>query len=340
MTGCLIQYRVGHVALNGVVESVAPIGSTIALTAFVRSAIKRPVSDASTTTSAWTIGKLLDWTRGHFDAKGVEDARLCAELLLAHALGCEKIHLYARFHEEPTAEQRTAFRDLVKKAAEHYPIAYLIGRREFYSLDFDVTPAVLIPRPETEQIVELVLDRCKQTDAERIDVLDIGTGSGCLAVTLAKREPRVHVVATDISAATLEVAQVNIDKHGVGERIECVESDIFASLNGQAATGFDFIVSNPPYVALRERETLPRNVRDYEPESALFAGDDGLDFYRALAAPLADYLRLGGRCYFEIGEDQADAVVELLSAGGRVVSIAAHSDLAGTPRILEFERSA
>jgi len=298
------------------------------------------VSDANTTTSAWTIGKLLDWTRGHFDAKGVEDARLCAELLLAHALGCEKIHLYARFHEEPTAEQRTAFRELVKKAAEHYPIAYLIGQREFYSLDFEVTPAVLIPRPETEQIVELVLDRCKQIDAERIDVLDLGTGSGCLAVTLAKREPRIHVVATDVSAAALAVAQRNADKHGVTERVECVESDIFASLNGKAATGFDFIVSNPPYVSLRERETLPRNVRDYEPESALFAGEDGLDFYRALAPSLADYLRPDGRCYFEIGEDQTGEVTTLLTADDRLASVAVHHDLAGTPRVLEFERSA
>ncbi len=298
------------------------------------------MSDTNTTTSAWTIGKLLDWTRGHFDAKGVEDARLCAELLLAHALGCEKIHLYARFHEEPTAEQRTAFRELVKKAAEHYPIAYLIGRREFYSLDFDVTPAVLIPRPETEQIVELVLDRCKQIDAARIDVLDLGTGSGCLAITLAKREPRIRVMATDVSAPALAVSQTNANKHGVTERVECIESDIFSSLNGQAASGFDFIVSNPPYVALRERETLPRNVRDYEPESALFAGEDGLDFYRALAAPLGDYLRPGGHCFLEIGEDQTDEVTRLMTKDDRVASVAAHKDLAGTPRVLEFERSA
>jgi len=147
-------------------------------------------------------------------------------------------------------------------------------------------------------------------------------------------------MATDVSAAALEVAQTNANKHGVTERVECIESDIFASLNGQAATGLDFIVSNPPYVALRERETLPRNVRDYEPESALFAGDDGLDFYRALAPSLADYIKPDGSCYFEIGEDQTGAVMTLLTADDRLASVAVHHDLAGTPRVLEFERSA
>lgn len=298
------------------------------------------MSETQSTTSAWTIGKLLDWTRGHFDAKGVEDARLCAELLLAHALCCEKILLYARFHEEPSVDQRSAFRDLVKKAAEHYPIAYLIGQREFYSLDFTVTPDVLIPRPETELIVELVLDHCKQIDSERIDLLDIGTGSGCLAVTLAKREPRIRAVATDISAAALAVARTNAEQHDVAERIELIESDIFAELNGQATSGLDVIVSNPPYVRLDERDTLPRNVRDYEPGTALFAGDDGLEFYRALAESLADHLKATGQCFLEIGEDQTDAVTELVTKDGRMSFVAAHRDLAGTPRVLAFQRQA
>ena len=174
----------------------------------------------------WTIGRLLTWTKEHFEACGVGEPRLSAEILLAEAIGCRRIDLYARFDQEPTADQRAAFRGAVQAAAEHQPIAYLVGHKEFYSLDFKVTPDVLIPRPETELAVERALAWCGDDQRERYEVLDIGTGSGCIAITIAKRQPAAHVLAVDISEPALAVARENAARHGVAERVRCVRADM------------------------------------------------------------------------------------------------------------------
>lgn len=297
------------------------------------------MSNPAANTDAWSIGRLIDWTRSHLDSKGVEDARLCAELLLAHAMGCQKILLYARFHEEPTDEQKACFRELVKAAAQHTPIAHLIGEREFYSLAFHVTRDVLIPRPETELIVEHALDRMKSRDDDAFDILDIGTGSGCIAITIAKREPRANVVATDVSEAALDVARKNAERHKVTDRVAFVQTDLFALTNGHLPpSGFDLVVSNPPYIGEQERDTLPANVRDYEPAAALFAGESGLDCYRRMAAGIRDILKPEGALLLEIGENQGDAVRELF-AGGGMEFVAAYRDLFGVERMLEFKRT-
>jgi len=290
----------------------------------------------------WTVGKLLAWTRQHLESRGIEDARLCAELLLAEALDCERIILYARFNEQPTDNQRAAFREMVKAAADHKPIAYLIGRKEFYSLSFLVTPDVLIPRPETELLVEQVEAWCAARPSQGVfDVLDVGTGSGCISVTLAKRNPAVRVVGTDISAAALVVARQNAERHGVADCVRFLEADMLqlpdAARPGGGPDGkFDVIVSNPPYVAESDRAGLPPNVRDHEPGVALFCGADGLDAYRHLADDVGRCLKPGGMLLVEVADDQAGDVETILTGEAGVLLEGRHQDLAGIERALAF----
>jgi release factor glutamine methyltransferase len=294
------------------------------------------------TQDEWTIGRLLTWTKGHLEAKGIDEPRLAAELLLAHVVGCKRIDLYARYSQLATPEQRAAFREMVIAAAEHRPIAYLIGRREFYSLNFIVTRDVLIPRPETELLVELALTWCKEHPRDRYTLLDIGTGSGCIAVTVAKRQPTAQAVATDISSAALAVAGQNADRHGVKDRIRFVEADLLNLPSGAVPPGgFDIIVSNPPYIAERDRGALPQNVRDYEPAQALFAGQDGLDTYRRLCPEVGRFLHPGGTLILEIGFGQADAVQNLFaSAAPSLQLIGRFKDLSGIDRAIQFTLSA
>ena len=292
------------------------------------------------TNDPWTIGRLLAWTQEHLQAKQVEDARLSAELLLAKAMDCRRIDLYARFDQEPSTEQKSVFRELVRVAAEHRPIAYLIGHREFYSLDFKVTPDVLIPRPETELLVERALAWCAEHPGERHDVLDVGTGSGCIAIAIAKRRPSVHAVATDVSDAALAVAGENAAKHGVAERVRMVYADLFdLSADAIPEGGFDIVVSNPPYVSEPEYKALPRNVADYEPASALLAGPDGLDIYRRMAADVGHCLRPGGTLILEVGYTQAEAVRDLFTGSAVLELVGCFKDLAGIERALQFVRA-
>jgi len=295
-------------------------------------------ANSSPNQEEWTIARLLNWTKGHFEARSLDEPRLAAELLLAQALGCKRIELYARFGEAPTESQRAAFRELVKAAAGHKPIAYLTGRREFYSLEFVVTPDVLIPRPETELLVELALDWCKQNAKERYELLDLGTGSGCVAVTVVKRQGGVHALATDVSEAALEVAARNAERHAVTDRIRFVRADMLGlPAEVVPAGGFDMIVSNPPYIAETEREALPANIRDHEPAVALFGGDDGLQSYRRISEGVHRLLRPGGMLAMEVGYEQAAAVEAIFAAGAPGLHfLARHRDLAGIDRAIQF----
>ena len=231
---------------------------------------------------------------------------------------------------------------MVVAAAGHKPIAYLIGHREFYSLDFVVTPDVLIPRPETELLVELALTWCKEHPRECFTLLDIGTGSGCIAVTVAKRQGGLQAIATDISPAALAVAAGNAERHGVKDRVRFLEADLL-NLPADAVPegGFDIIVSNPPYVAERDRGTLPANVRDYEPGQALFSGEDGLDTYRRLGPDARRLLRPGGTLILEVGHDQADAVQGLFTAASAGMQLLGRfKDLHGIDRAIQFTLAA
>jgi len=290
--------------------------------------------------SEWTIGQLLDWTRGHFASRSVEAPRLCAEILLAAAMGCRRIDLYARFGELPTDAQRAQYREWVRRAAEHEPIAYLVGTREFYSLEFKVTTDVLIPRPETELLVEQALAWCEARSRDHDRLLDVGTGSGCIAITVAVRQPAAHVVATDLSPAALRVAADNAARHGVADRLTFIEADGLDLPAAVAGDRFDLLLSNPPYIPEARPDLVDRNVRDYEPHAALFVPGDGLDFYRRLAGGAAALLRPGGAIMVEVGYDQADAVAQVFAEAGGMVPVGRFKDLQGIERVLVFEATA
>ncbi len=290
--------------------------------------------EQTTTPATWTIGSLLTWTRGHFEKSGVDDGRLCAELLLAKALGCKRIELYTRFEQAPTDAQRTAYRELVRAAAAHEPIAYLIGTKEFYSLDFTVTPDVLIPRPETELLVELALSWCKANPRDSYGILDVGTGSGCIAITLAKRLPTSRVVGSDISEPALVVARENAKRNKV-ENVRFEHADLLEFPIELIPAQFDVIVSNPPYISKADEATLPETVRKYEPALALFAAGDGLEIYRKLAANAMDRLKTGGMLAVEVGFQQADRVVEIFASSPLQLT-GRHRDSAGIERALAF----
>lgn len=284
-------------------------------------------------TEAWTIGRLLGWTTDFLKKRGADSPRLDAEVLLAHARGCQRIQLYTAFDEEPVEEVRVAFRELVRRRSEGTPVAYLVGRREFYSLSFHVTPDVLIPRPETEFLLIALLDLAKGRG--ELKIADIGTGSGCVAVSAAKHLLQAHVTAIDISPAALVVARKNAAAHGVEGRIEFVESDLFAALPVEQR--FDYIVSNPPYVTSAEIERLPREVKDHEPRLALDAGPQGTAVIERLLPQTAQRLAPGGWLLMEIGP-AIESAVRALFGGGNWELGATKKDLAGLARVIAAKR--
>ncbi len=257
----------------------------------------------------------------------------------------------------PGEQQRAAFRELVRRRAEGTPVAYLVGRREFYSLSFRVTPDVLIPRPETELLVVAVLDLAKGKEGSgvggqgsgsanqqstisnqqsAISIADVGTGSGVIAVCLAKHLPASRVTAIDISPAALAVARDNAKQHGVADRIEFVESDLFAAV--AADRRFDFVVSNPPYVSTAEMEKLAPDVRKYEPKGALLAGPKGTEVIERLIPQAAERLRPGGHLLIEISPMIHDAVRSSLNGDGRFELGATIKDIARLARVVQARR--
>ena len=289
-----------------------------------------------TDSTAWTIGRLLSWTSDYLARLEVEDSRLATEVLLAHAVGFRRIDLYTRFDEQLDEASLGRFREWVRRAAEHEPIAYLVEEKEFFSLPFRVTRDVLIPRPETEVLVECALDHCAGEGLTYPRILDLGTGSGCIAVTLLAQLAGACAVATDVSRAVLEVARCNAERHGMLDRLTLVEADRLALPTEVVSDGgFDLVVSNPPYVAGDAVADLDRTVRDFEPSVALSDGTDGLSFYRSLASDAASVLALDGVVIVEVGDGQARAATELLEQGGGVVCLRTLRDrVVGHERVL------
>jgi release factor glutamine methyltransferase len=275
----------------------------------------------ATETAPWTVARLLTTTREYLQRHGVELPRLCAEILLAHALGCDRIRLFTEYEAVPGDDARARFRELVKQAATGRPIAYLTGVKEFFSLPFRVTPDVLIPRPETEILVERAIDLVRKSGGALRSVLDLGTGSGCIAISLARHLSEAEIFASDLSEAALRVARENADRLGVSDRITFRCGDLFTPWSELSAAGeprkipprFDVIVANLPYVSTEAAGTLPAGVRDAEPHAALFAGRDGLDLIRRAVAEAPCRLSPAGHLLLEIGFDQADKVRGLLS---------------------------
>jgi release factor glutamine methyltransferase len=239
-------------------------------------------------------------------------------------------------------EDAARYDELLKRRAEGVPVQYLTGRQEFWGLEFEVNPGVLIPRPETEHVVEVALERLGERRNAPLCVADVGTGSGCLAVALACELPLARIVATDISPWALQVARRNAARHGVGQRIRLLRMNLLESyLTTGDATGplLDLIVSNPPYVGRGEREALPREVVEHEPHEALFAGEHGLAIYPRLIAQAAGLLRPGGVLVVELGYGLSVRVGALVAGGSAWTNVSTTNDLAGIPRVLAAERT-
>ena len=281
----------------------------------------------------WTILRLLEWTARFFESKGIETARLDAELLLAHALACRRIDLYARYDEVPAGEPLNRFRAMVKQRGARTPAKYLTGECEFYSLKLAVSPSVLIPRPETEFLVERALEVLPK-DGETL-VADLGTGSGAIAIAVAARRRKARVVATDASADALAVARGNTERHDVAGQVELREGSWFQAL--EPGMLFDAILSNPPYVARADLERAMPEVRDHEPRRALDGGHDGLDSLRPLVAGAPEWLKPGGWLIVEVGAGQAKAVVALADEAENYEAPTVAPDLAGIGRVVSMQ---
>jgi release factor glutamine methyltransferase len=280
--------------------------------------------------SSWTIGGLLDWTARHLAHKGAEFPRLDAEILLAHALECQRIELYTRYDESATDQARARFRELVRQRVDGCPVAYLVGRKEFFSLPLEVTRDVLIPRPESEFVVLECLRLARGLDQPR--VLDMGTGSGNLAVAVAHQHNGASVTAIDISSAALAVATRNAQQQGVEDRIRFLEGDLFAPL--EAEDRFGFILSNPPYIPHEEISRLPGGVRDYEPHLALDGGSGGFTVFDRLVDQARRYLMPGGHLIVEIGSPQHERARERIASFPEYVLAETILDGSRHPRVL------
>ena len=284
----------------------------------------------------WTIGRLLSFTAEFLSSKGASSARLDAEILLANSLDCQRIDLYTRFDEEPGQPVRDRFRQLVRQRADGCPVAYLVGQREFYSRQFQVSPDVLIPRPETEFIVITALDLVDPENKEAgLRIADVGTGSGNIAVCLAQQLPASTIVAIDASPDALQVARLNIEAHGVEGQVELLESDLLAAVDQP----LDMVISNPPYVSEAEYEQLAPDVRNFEPRLALVAGPSGLEIYQRLVPEALEKLQPAGWLLLETSPMICESLVELIESSAGFGPVEVTRDLAGHARVVHARRS-
>ncbi len=296
-----------------------------------------PADQQQTDSDEWTIGRLLTWTTEFFTERGVESPRLEAEVLLAHCRDCQRILLYTAYDEPADDELRSKFRELVKQRAAGTPVAYLVGKREFYSLEFEVTPDVLIPRPETELMVVALLDHAKQRAGGQLRIVDVGTGSGILAICAARHLPHASITAVDVSPKAIDVARRNAEKHTVTERINFMESDLISGLPDDAE--FDFIVSNPPYIKTSELAEIDKSVREFEPMMALDGGEQGTTVIEPLIAAAASRLLPGGVLMMEVSPTIFTRVESLVDTSPleRLETI---NDLEGRPRVVQAQQEA
>ncbi len=320
------------------------------------------------TMQAWTIQKLLNWITAHFTEKGVDSARLSAELLLSHVLEMKRIELYTQFDKAVTKPQLDQLHDLVERAGRHEPIQYLIGKTEFYSLELNITPDCMVPRPETELLVERAIEFLRARPVRnstmgtpletpkksltgqkgRISngartgtqlVCDLCTGSGCVAVAIARNYPDADIIATDISDAALKTAAGNVEKYQLKGRIKLLCGDLFEPLVPQLdVSKFDLIVCNPPYVSTPEFEALDQNIKEYEPKLALSAGVDGLGIYRRIIEKADGFLKADAALMLEIGYSQGQAVRELLEDAGCFSEIMVEKDFHDNDRIVTAKK--
>lgn len=289
----------------------------------------------TTTPSRWTILELLRWTQDFFKSHGIDDPRISAELLLAHVLGIERIALYVRYDQPMDREELSRFKSLIRRRAAREPVAYILGKKAFWNSDLQVDRNVLIPRPETECLVENALELL-QTMGKGCRVLDLGTGSGAIAIALAQERADLEIFAVDRFPGALSVCRNNARALGMGERIKLFGGSWFAPLH--AGAKFHLMVSNPPYIPSGQLHGLAPEIRHYEPMTALDGGKDGLSDIRRLIADAPVYLKTGGALLMEIGYDQGPSVQALLQADERYEAVELKKDYSGIDRVAVARR--
>ncbi len=316
---------------------------------------------SATREETWTTRRLLAWMADAFTKKGLDSARLMAELLMAHVIGCERLRLYMEPERPATPLERQQLRDLVGRALKHEPVQYLTGEAWFFSLPFKVDRRVLIPRPATETIVQHVLQHARvepgfggaataSSESEPRSALgdgvliaDIGTGSGCLAIALLKNMPRARAVATDVSADALELARENAARHGVLDRLDLLQGNLLEALDqhpvARSKGSLHYLVANPPYIPDREWPKVPPNVREHEPALALRGGADGLDFVHPLLARGPLFLRPSGLILVEVADSTAPASLGVAKENPDLEHASILQDHEGLPRVIVARRS-
>ncbi len=304
-----------------------------------------PTSPAAT--ENWTTRRLLNWMTEAFTKKGLDSPRLSAELLLTHVLGCDRLRLYMDADRPASPLERDTLRDLVGRALKHEPIDYLVGERWFFGMAFHVSPAVLVPRPSTETIVENVLLHARAEPGfggktgEGVRIADVCTGSGCIAIALLKNLPKATAVATDISADALAIARKNAERHTVADRIELLNGDLLAPLqvaSGGAGRDLHYLLANPPYIPDYEWDAVPANVKDHEPHAALRGGADGLMFVKPIIEQAAEYLRPGGVVMVEVAACTAEQVSRFAGEQPGLEHPRILTDMDGLPRVVVATR--
>lgn len=277
-----------------------------------------------------TVRQCLKFAGGVLEKSGVDSPKLSAEVLLAHVLNCSRINVLLNGDRLLSSEEAVLYEKLVYRREQGEPVAYLVGNREFYGLDFKVGPGVLVPRPETEHIIEFC--EAEYASEDEFVFADLGTGSGILAVTLAHVFPRAKGVAVDLSRDALAIARENADRHGVADRVQFVHADFCRPLSKKWC--FDLVVSNPPYVTEEEYFEVSEEVRNFEPKMALTSGEDGLDHIREFLPRIVDMLRSGGKLFFEFGWRQGEGVKKILHQyDTELAGIVVRKDLSGHDRV-------
>ncbi|MEK7851656.1 MAG: peptide chain release factor N(5)-glutamine methyltransferase [Deltaproteobacteria bacterium] len=294
----------------------------------------------------WTVLKIIQWTTEYLKGKGIENPRLNSEVLLTHLLKLDRVGLYLNYDRPLSKEELSSFREIVKRRGAREPLQYITGHQEFWSLDFKVTPDVLIPRPETEILVEEAVKVIRgqwpgASESRSPIILDLCTGSGCIAISLAHELKDAVVYAVDASDAALLIARENSERHGVKDRVIFLSGDLYKAMENRPLTTdhrpllFNFVVSNPPYVKSGDIPNIQPEVRDYEPRIAVDGGQEGLDFYKKIVSGALQYLLPGGCLMVEVGEGQAAAVSGMMRETGSFEPVSTVKDLAGIERVVK-----
>ena len=297
----------------------------------------------------WTVLKIIQWTTEYLKGKGIDNPRLDSEVLLAHLLKLNRVGLYLNFDRPLSRDELSSFREIVKRRGSREPLQYITGHQEFWSLDFKVTPDVLIPRPDTEILVEEALKVVSgqgsvASENRPLRILDLCTGSGCIAISLAHELKDSVVYAADASDAALKVARENAETNGVQDRVTFLKGDLYGALENRPRITdhrpllFDLIVSNPPYIKNIDIPNIQPEVRDYEPRMAVDGGAEGLGFYKRIVADAPNHLSPHGWLMVEVGEGQAEAVSEMMKDAGGFDSPLTVKDLAGIERVVKARK--